>query len=308
MREAFVRAITEAAGRDSRIMLLTADLGYKLFDDFARRCPGRFLNMGVCEANMVSVAAGLALEGKRPFTYSIVPFATLRCLEQIRNDVCNMALPVVVVGVGAGFAYGVNGPTHHGVDDLAAMRALPGMTVVCPCDPRETGAAVSALLEHAGPGYLRLGRAGEPILPGTDGPLRLGQPTVLREGKDLAVLVTGALAGEVLRSAALLAEQGLNPLVLSVHTLKPLEGLQGILGSRRIRHVVTVEEHGPCGGLFEAFCAAIARWSSRPTVVGLHAPDAFQHACSSQRAMWKELGLEAAAIERAAAGLVERST
>ena len=144
MRNAFIRGLTKLAESDERIVFLTGDLGYKLFDDFATRYPGRFLNAGVAEQNMVGVAAGLASEGFRPFVYSIATFATLRCLEQIRDDVCYNGLPVTIVGVGGGFSYGANGPTHHATEDLAIMRALPNMTVIAPGDPVESAAATRA--------------------------------------------------------------------------------------------------------------------------------------------------------------------
>jgi len=288
--------MTEAAVRDERIMLLTADLGFKLFDDFAQRCPGRFLNMGVCEANMVGVAAGLALEGRRPFTYSIVPFATMRCLEHIRNDVCNMELPVVVTGVGGGFAYGINGATHHGVDDIGALRALPGMAVVCPADPREAAQAVPAILEYGRPVYLRLERAREATLPGTEAEFRFGCPKVLREGAETALLACGSVVAEALEAAEVLAEQGTAPLVLSVHTLKPIRELADMLRARDVRHVVTIEEHGPSGGLFEALCGHLSADPQRPRVTPLCAPDRFLHACGPQKSMRKMVGLDAERI------------
>ncbi len=296
MRSAFIRAITAAAAEDERIVLLTADLGYKLFDEFAERFPGRFLNMGVCEANMVSVAAGLALEGRHVFTYSIVPFATIRCLEQIRNDVCLMRLPVTVVGVGAGYAYGVNGSTHHGTEDVGVMRALPHMTVVSPCDPREAEKATAALVEKGMPSYLRLGRAGEPCLPGTDAPFALDRPTILREGRGVALLACGSVAGEALSAAEILGRAGSSPLVLSVHTLKPLCRLTEVLRARHVTDVVTIEEHGSSGGLMEAVGAQLLSSPPPPRVVGLHCPDGAFDSCGSQDTLRRQAGLDAASI------------
>lgn len=300
MRDAFIRALIQAASRDSRVMLLTADLGYKVFDEFRERCPGRFLNLGVCEANMISVAAGLALEGKRPFTYSIAPFGTIRCLEQIRNDVCMMKLPVIVVAVGAGYAYGKNGPTHHGVDDIGAVRALPGMTVVCPCDPRQVEKAVPALLAEGKPVYLRLGRSGERILPGTDGSFVVGEPLVLRKGREVALLACGSVADEALEAAEILScREHIDPFVLSVHTVKPLGRLPECLRQARVRHVFTIEEHGPHGGLFEAVCAGLAPLGGAVRVTGLHGPDAFLETCGSQETLRKLTGLDANGIVEA---------
>lgn len=294
MRDAFIAAITEAAATDERVMLLTADLGYKLFDRFAEAFPGRFRNLGVSEANMINVATGLALGGWRPFCYSIVPFATLRCLEQIRNGPCNMGLPVTVVGVGAGFAYGVNGATHHGVDDIGAMRALHGMTVVSPCGPAEARAALSALLAGGRPAYLRLGRAGENDLPAAEEAFVLGRPRLLRAGTGVALLACGSVASEALAAAALLAEEAFSPLVLSVHTVKPIAGLAAILAAHTIERVVTVEEHGPCGGLHEAVCAHLAEAGMGVPVARCCAPDTYLHTVGSQAWLRGQAGLTAA--------------
>ena len=191
MRNAFIRGLTARAAEDQRVMLLTGDLGFKIFDDFAARFPGRFLNAGVAEANMIGVAAGLALAGFRPFAYSIVPFVTLRCLEQIRDDICYNNVAVAIVGVGGGYSYGLNGPSHHALEDIAIMRALPNMTVVCPGDPLEAELAVQASASHEGPLYLRLGRAGDAIAYREPPAFRIGEAITLRPGNDCALISTG---------------------------------------------------------------------------------------------------------------------
>lgn len=296
MRDAFFKTLEQVAADDPRVMFLTADLGYKLYDSFAEQFPGRFRNMGVSEANMISVAAGLALEGMRPFVYSIVPFATMRCIEQIRNDVCGMKLPVVVVGVGGGYAYGPNGPTHHGVDDLAAMRLLPEMTVLSPCDPRETADAVQALMNTETPAYLRLGRAGERTIAGTDNGFKLGVPALLREGDAATLLAIGGVTGEAVDAAELLAADGISVSVASVHTLKPIAGVLDLLKRLDTGLAFTIEEHGPCGGLFEAVCGACAEWPDAPRIGRISAPDRFVHECGSQATLRARAGLDAESI------------
>src|SRR5262249_33705790 len=164
MRNAFASEITALAAQDERIVLLSGDIGNKLFDEFKARFPGRFLNCGVAEANMISMAAGLAMCGLRPVTYTIASFTTVRCLEQIRIDACYHHQPIVIAGVGAGLAYAANGGTHHSCEDIALLRALPGMTVVCPGDPVEVRLALRAALQEPGPVYLRLGKKGEPVV------------------------------------------------------------------------------------------------------------------------------------------------
>jgi len=295
MRDAFVRTLSDVAAGDPRVVLLTADLGFKLFDEFQRRCPGRFFNLGVAEANMISVAAGLALDGRRPFVYSIVPFVTARCLEQIRNDVCEMELPIKIVGVGGGYAYGQNGPSHHGVDDIGMMRSLPGMTVVVPCDPRETAAAVVAILEHEGPAYLRLARSNDPILQGTDAPFEIGVPTRLRTGNKIALLACGGIAAEAVSAARALSQRGLDPAVYSVHTVKPLGKLVDRLAT--YEQLFVLEEHGPHGGLFEALCGALAdseRYTLR--VHRISAPDHFHRRVGSSAFLRSSSGIDADTI------------
>src|SRR3989442_15702127 len=162
MRGAFRAAICALAAADERVWLLTGDLGYTVLEGFRERFPDRFVNVGVAEQNMTGVAAGLALSGKIVFTYSIANFPILRCLEQVRNDVCYHKANVKIVAVGGGLAYGALGSTHHATEDIAILRALPEMVVVAPGDPQEAEAATRAIAEHPGPCYLRLGRAGEP--------------------------------------------------------------------------------------------------------------------------------------------------
>jgi transketolase len=282
MRNAFVQSLTEAAARDSRIMLLTADLGYKIFDDFARRFPSRFMNVGIAEANMVGVATGLSMEGRKPFVYSIVPFATLRSYEQIRNDICYHRADVTVVGVGGGYSYGPNGPTHHALEDIGAMRMLPNMTVVCPGDPAETSAAVNALAAHSGPAYLRLGRAGEPAVHSGPISIRLGQGLQLRDGSDVSLLSTGNMLATAIGTADLLAARGVHCRVLSLHTVKPLDAAMVEAASRETRLLVTIEEHFLAGGLGSAIAELLADRGIAARLLRFGAGDRFAHLSGDQ--------------------------
>ena len=168
MRTAFIRALEEVAAEDDHVMLVVGDLGFGVVEAFAERFPDRYVNAGVAEQNMTGIAAGMALSGRVVFTYSIANFPTLRCLEQVRNDVCYHNADVKIVAVGGGFVYGSLGMSHHATEDLAIMRALPNMTVIAPGDPVEAAAATRAVVNRPGPCYLRLGRAGEPIVHGSD--------------------------------------------------------------------------------------------------------------------------------------------
>jgi transketolase len=225
---------------------------------FAERFPDRFLNVGVAEQNMTGVAAGLALCGKTVFTYSIANFPTIRCLEQIRNDVCYHNASVKIVAVGGGYAYGSLGMTHHATEDLAIMRALPNMAVVAPGDPLEAECATRAMVSHPGPCYLRLGRAGEPHV--HEGPIefRIGKALVVREGSDGTLISTGGMLQTAARAADRLAGEGVRLRVLSMHTVKPLDEEAVLQAAVQTGAVFTLEEHSIIGGLGGAVAEVVA--------------------------------------------------
>ena len=251
MRTAFIQELILQARKNPKIFLVVGDLGFSVVEPFAKEFPDRFLNAGVAEQNMTGVAAGLASEGYHVFTYSIANFPTLRCLEQIRNDVCYHNLPVTVVSVGAGMAYGNLGYSHHAVQDLAIMRTLPNITVLSPADPGETRECVQWLSLNPRPSYLRIGKAGEPDLHGLrgifDGPLR-----VFEGRSDVAIVATGSVLKLALDFAS---EQGPEkcPSVFSMPLIKPLgKEVNNILHG--FQRIITLEEHVQEGGLFSALC------------------------------------------------------
>jgi transketolase len=249
MRTTFINTLTELAAKDRRITLVVGDLGFGVVTDFVRRFPDQFVNAGVAEQNMTGVAAGMALAGRIVFTYSIANFPTLRCLEQIRNDVCYSRANVTIVAVGGGLAYGALGMSHHATEDLAVMRSLPQITVIAPGDPRETVCATRWLGQGVGPAYLRLGRAGEPAVHPGEISWAPGKAITLREGKDATIISTGGMLATAMKTADRLAERGYQASVLSMHTLKPLDTEVVIAAARRTPVLVTLEEHGVLGGL-----------------------------------------------------------
>jgi len=249
MRTAFIETLAELAAEDSNVTLVVGDLGFGVVQEFARRFPRQFVNAGVAEQNMTSLAAGLALCGKRVYTYSIANFPTLRCLEQIRNDICYHNADVTVVAVGGGFAYGALGMTHHATEDLAVLRAMPNITVVAPGDPLETDGLVRALAGQSGPAYLRLGRAGEETIHTGDVPVELGRALTVRPGNDLTLISTGGMLGVAVKVSDALKSRGLGIRVLSLHTLKPFDEQAVIKAARETRNILTLEEHSIIGGL-----------------------------------------------------------
>ena len=203
MRNAFADEITRLGAVDKRVTLLSGDIGNKLFDKFKDNNSDRFFNCGVAEANMMGMAAGLALNGLRPVVYTITPFTTTRFYEQIRVDVCYHRAPVVIVGTGAGLSYVDLGPTHHSCEDIAMLRVLPEMTVLCPCDANELRAALRAALKHDGPVYMRIGKKGEPVIYKSPPDFEIGRAITVREGSDICLISTG----NVMRLALDVADQ-----------------------------------------------------------------------------------------------------
>jgi transketolase len=248
MRTAFIEELIALAEQDDRIWLLCGDLGYSVLEAFSSRFPDRYLNAGVAEQNMTGIAAGLALTGKVVFTYSIANFPIMRCLEQIRNDVCYHKLNVKIVAVGGGLAYGSHGYTHHGVEDLAIMSAMPSMVVVAPGDPVEARAATAALAANPGPAYLRLGKAGEATWHKQAIDFQLGRSITMCDGCDLTIVTTGGVLGIAVEASRRLQAAGRSIRLLSMPSLVPLDAEAIVKAAHETAAILTIEEHGR-GGL-----------------------------------------------------------
>jgi transketolase len=252
----------------------------------------------VAEANMTSMAAGIAMCGLRPFTYTITTFGTSRVMEQIRLDVCYHNVPVTIVGTGSGLSYASLGPTHHSLEDLAMLRTLPNMTVICPADVTEVRLAVAAVLDLNGPAYIRLGKKGEPIVHKTPPAFVIGRGITLREGSDVCLLGTGNMVATAVAAAEILAVRGLSAKVVSLHTVKPLDGELLRDAFSRFRAVAVIEEHSRLGGLG----SAVAEWltmqdftpAARLCLFGT--PDKFLSASGSQAWFRQQCGLDADSI------------
>ena len=258
MRTAFVESLLGVARERDDVLLVTADLGFSVLERFRDALPGQFVNVGVAEQNMIGVAAGLADVGKTVFAYSIANFPTLRCLEQIRNDVCQHGYPVRIVAVGGGLTYASQGYTHHGVEDIGVMRALPGMTVIAPGDPLEAACATRALCDLPGPAYLRLGKAGEPRVHGEAVDFRIGKALEVVAGSDLTLISTGGMLVHAMEAAEELRADGVSARVLSMHTVKPLDEDAVRRALTETAAVITVEEHNVGSGLGAAVALVVA--------------------------------------------------
>ena len=271
MRDTFVKTLLEAAKNNPDIILMTGDLGYGVLETFQKELPAQFINSGVNEQTMMGMAAGYASTGKRVFVYSIGNFPTLRCLEQIRNDVCLMNNPVVVVSVGAGYAYGSQGYTHHALEDIAVLRALPNMEVIVPADPAETRELTLAIIASRKPTYLRLGKSNEPTIHSTPLKLSFGAINEVSTGTDGTLVFTGSVGVVAVAAAKELAAQGIFVAVASMPFVSTID--VDYLRSALIKGpVIVIEEHSYRGGVGSAVLE-IANSSNLQGAIGLIAAD-----------------------------------
>jgi len=293
LRSAFFRTLLDIAATNDRIHLVTGDIGYGVVEPFSQRYSERFLNVGVAEQNMTGIAVGMALSGKIVFTYSIGNFPTIRCLEQIRNDVCYHQANVKIVTVGGGFSYGALGTTHHATEDLSIMRALPGMIVIAPGDPIEATWATKAIVNQEGPCYLRLGRAGEKNIHTSQNlSFKIGRAISVREGNDLTLISTGGMLSEVVTVSDRLAARGLKARVLSMHTLKPLDEMAIRQAAEETSAIFTVEEHSVIGGLGSAVAEVLMEMGTNKIVFKrIGVPDTFAKEVGDQNYLREKYGL-----------------
>lgn len=297
MRDSFIARLSALAERDPRIMLLTGDLGFGVFNDYRSRFPRQFLNVGVAEQNMIGLATGLALEGHVVFTYSIANFSFMRCLEQLRNDAAYHDCNVNAVCIGGGFSYGALGISHHATEDLSIMRSLPSISVVSPGDNWEASEATESLAQHPGVSYLRLDKTITETtqLPGEE--FCLGKIRQIRDGKHITLAATGGILAEALEAARLLEQAGIAARVLSVHTIKPLDSNTLAKAAQETGGIVTIEEHTVDGGLGSAVAENLLEMGVTPRCfarVGLRA--GFSSRVGSQEYLRAHYGLNATSI------------
>ena len=252
MRKAFNKELLEIAKKDPRVFMILADIGYGEIEDFANTFPDRFINCGVAEQNMTGVACGVAMEGNIAITYSIANFPTLRCLEQVRNDVCYHNANVKIIIIGGGMAYGELGISHHSTEDIAIMRSLPNMVVLAPCDIPETVALTKAMMEYEGPVYFRCGYKGEPDI--HNGPIeaKIGGSAQIRDGKDVTVFFAGTVGINAKKAVEQLAAEGIDCRLVSLNSIKPIDKEAIIRAAEETGGIVVLEEHNIDGGVGSA--------------------------------------------------------
>lgn len=263
MRTAYLDTLYEIAKNDKRVYALISDNGAIVYDKYRRDLPEQYLNLGISEANMVGMAAGMASCGKIPFAYTIGAFLAYRAFEFIRNDVCLQNQNVKIVGTGAGEVYSTLGSTHHSTEDLGGLRALPNLTIVCPASPMEVRKATRAAYEYEGPVYLRLGTNKEPEIYHNDYEFCIGKAVTLRDGGDITLIGTGSILKDVLDVAGQLKLEGIDVRVVDMHTIKPIDKEVIIKAIDETGKLITVEDHNVIGGLGGAVAEVVAEYGEK---------------------------------------------
>ena len=297
MRDTFVKTLLEIAKKDKNVYIVTGDLGFGVLKPFWEELPDQIINAGIAEQNMTSIAAGLALQGKIVYTYSIGNFPTLRCIEQIRNDCAYHDANVKVVCVGGGFVYGSLGMSHHATEDIAMMRALPNVTVVAPGDLVEAACATKAIYETPGTCYLRLGRGGEKQIHDSIDNFEIGKAIKIQDGEKIAIFSTGAIFDEVDEACKVLSKEGIVPAVYTFPTVKPIDKEVILECESQYNTIITVEEHNLSGGFGSAVAEVIAEQDSKKAkLVRIALDDRYSCIVGSQKYLRQQYSIDSKAI------------
>lgn len=304
MRDAFSEALYELAKKDPQVVLVTSDTGAICHDKIRYELSNQYINVGIAEQNMIGIGAGLAMAGKKPFVYAIASFASGRCYEQTRVDLCCIGLPVAVVGVGAGFDYNTLGPTHHASEDIAIMRALPGMTVLSPSDSLMARGMVRYCVDRPGPKYIRLDRTGIPLLyeEGRMPDLDRGF-TLLEEGRELCIVATGRMVLRAREVAEELARHSVEAAVVDLFRIKPIDEKRFVEATSEYGLIVTLEEHSVIGGLGSAVLELFSNQGLSRRVLRFGIPDKFCRTYGDREYLRKVNGLDTASLAK---GILEK--
>ena len=300
MRNTFAKTINQLALVDKNIVLLSGDIGNRMFDQLKKDCPKQFINCGIAEANMMSVAAGMALCNLRPIIYTITPFTTIRCLEQIKIGVAYHKAPVIIVGTGSGLSYSELGPTHHSLDDIAILKTVPEINILAPSDSLELSQFLEESVKCDLPTYIRIGKKGEPNLNLASNKISIGKANFLKEGKGFIILGIGPILFEAIEAAKLLSKFGLDIAVASMGSVRPLDSNFLIeIENQKFNKWITLEEHYTNGGLG----STIMEWmfekklSDKVELTKLGVPNAFINKLGSQNYIRRKLGIDAEGIK-----------
>lgn len=296
MRDTFVKTLIEIAKENKNIQLITGDLGFGVLKPFWEQLPNQFINAGIAEQNMTSLAAGMALEGNTVFTYSIGNFPTLRCIEQVRNDCAYHNANVKIVCIGGGFVYGSLGMSHHATEDIAMMRALPNVAVFAPGDLTEAEAVTKAIVEYPGTCYLRLGRGGEKRIHESISKFEVGKALSISRGRDVAIFSTGGIFDEVEIAMTILKSNGFDPTVYTFPTIKPLDAETILSCANSHSLIVTCEEHNIVGGFGSAVSEVLAEHNTKARIFKIGVPDEYCSYVGNQKFLREKYGLDGKSI------------
>ena len=298
MRNTFINMLSEMARNNPQIVCLIGDTGFSVFEEFEAEFGERFINVGIAEQNFVGVGAGLAAMGMKPYLYNVVSFMTLRATEEILLDICYQENPAVLVGVGGGHAYGSAGPTHHSYFDIAMMRMMPSMTVVCPADPIEMRAVMQASETYDKPMYIRIGRSVDPVVHNKQVSFQIGKGICMKEGRDGVLLATGTMVKDAVSACELLEKQGIDIALYSIHTIKPIDTELIQRCMECYPAIFTLEEHSIYGGLGAAVGDVVLenRKSQNVMFKKFGFPDTFAPITGSREYLNAYYGLDAQGI------------
>ncbi|KGP76107.1 transketolase [Desulfosporosinus sp. Tol-M] len=296
MRDTFVDTLIDIAKNDKDVILVTGDLGFGVLKPFWEQLPDQFINAGIAEQNMTGMAAGMALEGKTVFTYSIGNFPTLRCLEQIRNDCAYHDANVKIVCVGGGFVYGALGMSHHATEDIAVMRAMPGISVFAPSDLLEAKYVTQAIYKTTGTCYLRLGRGGEKRIHEKIEDFRMGKAIKVKDGEEVVICSTGAIFDEIIEANRILLKSGINAGLYTFPTVKPMDCETLSFLSSKYNCIITVEEHNRVGGFGSAVAEVLAQSGTEAKLVCIGTNDVYSSSVGTQKFLRKVYSIDAASI------------
>ena len=289
MRKTFINTLIDLARKDKDIVLITPDMGFSVLEPFFDEFPDRAINCGIAEQNAVSIASGLALMGKKPYVYTIIPFLVERAFEQVKLDVAYMNTNVKLIGIGAGFTYGAAGATHHAIEDISLMRTLPNMTVCCPGDNNEAEQIIRKTVNNDKPMYIRIGRHNRGIF--DNNTIEIGKASIIEKGEDIAIISTSNMLPDAYDYCQKLKTEGRKPYLISMHTIKPLDKDIILELVNKGVEIQTMEEHSVIGGLGSAVAEVIAESGKGIKFKRIGIPDEFSHYIGSQKYIKKQFGL-----------------
>lgn len=307
MRTTFIKTVTDIAEKDSSVVVLTGDLGFKIFDDLRQKIGPRFINAGVAEANMLTIAAGMAMSGLKPYCYSMVPFLTMRAFEQLRIDICSHNLPVTLVGIGAALGYAMEGATHHALEDIGVTRSIPGLTVVAPGDKYEVKAIIKRSHQFPGPLYVRLAKDSSEVVHSTVPELALGEAYKIVDGEKVVVLANGPMLNSAHELVERLYKQGHRDVGLySMPTVKPLDMTLLSALATKAEAIITIEENSITAGFGSAVAENLLEMGYQGIFRRLGLPDSFFQEVGSREHLLRHVELDIDSIEAKVKSLISQ--